>query len=146
MSTEEVIEATATPAEGKAKGGAIQIHSETPSLSIRNRPVMPSNIDVIGTIQSSGIRPIEASHMAVYGTILNGRPISASNLRVAEMLPGNSPIFYSDFHSVESLELAGHRPVMESEPGLMSAEMLLGNRPIFSNTVDDAPALMGFID
>lgn len=149
MSNADVIEATATPAEGEGSANsqssvAIEILNP-PSLSAGNRPVMSDDFEVAGTIQSSGIRPIEASHMEVFGTILNGRPISTSNLRVAEMMPGNRPIFYSDFHSVEGSETMG-RPVMASEPGLLSAEMLLGNRPVFSNAIDDAANLMGFID
>ncbi|BAS58128.1 hypothetical protein Q2T42_27020 [Leptolyngbya boryana CZ1] len=144
MSNADVIEATATPAEGN--GSAIEIRSDVPSLSIWNRPVMPSDIEIVGTITSSGERPIEASHLAVFGTILNGRPILASNLKVAEMLPGNRPIFYSDFHSVSALTLAGDRPVMASASGLMHAEKLPGDRPIFTNDVDDPSTLMGFID
>ncbi|MCU0550755.1 MAG: hypothetical protein MUC48_15510 [Leptolyngbya sp. Prado105] len=144
MSKPEVIEATATPAEGN--GSAIEIRSDVPSLSIWNRPIMPNDVEFVGSITSSGERPIEASHLAVFGTILNGRPILASDLKVAEMLPGNRPIFYSDFHSVSALTLAGDRPVMASAPGLMHAEKLPGDRPIFSNDTDDASTLMGFID
>lgn len=143
MSNAEVIEATATPAEGN--GSAIEILSDLPSLSAGNRPVMSDDFEMAGTIQSSGIRPIEASHLAIYGTILNGRPIMSSSLKVAEMLPGNRPIFYSDFHSVEGSETFG-RPVMASEPGLLSADRHMGDRPVFSNEIDDASSLMGFID
>lgn len=142
MSTPEVIEATATPAEGD--GGALEILS-LPSLSASNRPVMSDDFEVAGTIQSAGVRPIEASHLAIYGTILNGRPIMSSSLKVAEMLPGNRPIFYSDFHSVEGSETFG-RPVMASEPGLLSADRHMGDRPVFTNDLDDSTALMGFID
>jgi hypothetical protein len=140
MSNPEVIEATATPAEG-----AIQLHEQT-SLSIWNRPVMPSDIEVVGTIQSAGIRPIEASHLAVFGTILNGRPILSSSLRVAEMLPGGRPIFFSDFQGVEGAELPGGRPIMASEAGLLAASTLPGGRPIFSNAIDNPITLMGFLD
>jgi hypothetical protein len=145
MSNPEVIEATATPAEGETKNGAIQIR-EAMSLSIWNRPVMPSDIEVVGEIQSAGTRPIEASHLAVFGTILNGRPILSSSLKVAEMLPGGRPIFFSDFHGVEGAELPGGRPIMVSQPGLLAASTLPGGRPIFSNDVDDALTLMGYID
>ncbi|MEP0917769.1 hypothetical protein NC981_13130 [Leptolyngbya sp. DQ-M1] len=142
MSNPELIEATATPAEGN--GSALEILS-LPSLSAGNRPIMSDDFEVAGTIQSAGIRPIEASHMAIYGTIMNGRPIMSSNLKVAEMLPGNRPIFYSDFHAVEGSETLG-RPVMASEPGLLSANRHMGDRPVFSNDLDDSTALMGFID
>ncbi len=144
MSKPDVIDATATT-ESEGSSGAIQLHQQ-PSLSIANRPVMPSDIEIAGTIQSSGIRPIEASHMDVYGTILNGRPISASHLKVAEMLPGNRPVFYSDFHAAEGMDYFNGRPVMMSEPGLLEASSLPGGRPIFSNAIDDAPTLMGFLD
>ncbi|MBD1842209.1 hypothetical protein H6F89_02045 [Cyanobacteria bacterium FACHB-63] len=142
MSNSELIEATATPAEGN--GGAIEILS-LPSLSAGNRPIMSDDFEVAGTIQSAGIRPIEASHMAIYGTIMNGRPVMSSSLKVAEMLPGNRPIFYSDFHAVEGSETFG-RPVMASEPGLLSADRHMGDRPVFSNDLDDSTTLMGFID
>lgn len=146
MSTPEVIDATATASDAEAnKGGAIAVREQF-SLSIWNRPVMPSDIEVVGEIQSSGIRPIEASHLAVFGTILNGRPILSSNLKVAEMLPGNRPIFFSDFQSVSALTLSGDRPVMASAAGLMTAEKLPGDRPIFSNDIDNPLELMGYID
>ncbi|MBD2080568.1 hypothetical protein [Leptolyngbya sp. FACHB-17] len=143
MSNSELIEATATPAEGK-DGGALEILS-LPSLSAGNRPIMSDDFEVAGTIQSAGIRPIEASHLAIYGTIMNGRPVMSSSLKVAEMLPGNRPIFYSDFHAVEGSETFG-RPVMASEPGLLSADRHMGDRPVFSNDLDDSTTLMGFID
>jgi hypothetical protein len=146
MSTPDVIEATATPAKGDTKNGAIQIHQEAMSLSIWNRPVMPSDIEIVGEIQSAGTRPIEASHLAVFGTILNGRPILSSSLKVAEMLPGGRPIFFSDFHGVEGADLPGGRPIMVSQPGLLAASTLPGGRPIFANDADDALTLMGYID
>ncbi|MGV0024040.1 hypothetical protein [Phormidesmis priestleyi] len=141
MST-EVIDATSEAAESKE--GAIQLHRQ-PSLSIWNRPIMPDDLEVVGTIQSSGIRPIAASHLAIYGTLMGGRPIEANALRVADMV-GDSPIFYNDVEMIEGDNGIFGRPIMVSDPALMNAEEGFGSRPIASNQIDDPRALMGFID
>jgi hypothetical protein len=135
-----------TPAsKRKAKAGAIQL-SQQPGLAVWQLPVMSSDLEIAGTILDGGVRPIAASHLDVYGTILNNRPVMSSHLKIFEMLPGDRPVFYSDIHMVESEELPGHRPVMVSDPALLNASTLPGNRPIASNNIDDAPTLMGFID
>jgi hypothetical protein len=143
---EPVVEPTTPATKRKAKAGAIQLSQQQPSLAVWNRPVMASEIEVAGTIQVAGVRPIAASHLDVYGTILNNRPIMSSPLRLFEMLPGARPVFYSDIHMVEGEGYPGERPVMVSDPALLNASTLPGNRPIASNEIDDAPTLMGFID
>ncbi|WP_421659185.1 hypothetical protein [Leptothermofonsia sp. ETS-13] len=146
MATDNVVKITARPVQGEAgqKEGAIQLRQ--PSLTVWNRPVMPSEVEVVDTITVAGVRPIAASHLQVYASYLNGRPIVASNLKVAELLPGDRPIFESDFRVVEGAILPGDRPIMASDPKLLSASRLPGNRPIASNEIDDAATLMGFID
>ncbi|NJR51029.1 MAG: hypothetical protein HC780_17080 [Leptolyngbyaceae cyanobacterium CSU_1_3] len=141
MST-EVIDVTSEAADSPE--GAIQLHSQ-PSLSIWNRPIMSSEMEVVGTIQSAGIRPIAASPMAIYGTLMGGRPIEANGLRVADMV-GDSPIFYSEVQMIEGESGIFGRPIMVSDPALMNSEAGYGGRPIASNAIDDARSLMGFID
>jgi hypothetical protein len=141
MST-EVIDVTSEAAESKE--GAIQLHRQ-PSLSIWNRPIMPDDMEVVGTIQSAGIRPIAASHLSIYGTLMGGRPIESNALKVADMV-GDSPIFYNDVQMIEGDNGIFGRPIMVSDPALMNAEAGYGSRPIASNQIDDPRALMGFID
>jgi hypothetical protein len=106
---------------------------------------MATEIEFAGTIISAGERPVGASHMEIFGTILNGRPIEASHLIVADMT-GSSPIFASNFKSVEGLDLPGGRPVMASSADLLTASYLPGGRPIASNDIDDSEFLMGYLD
>lgn len=145
MSQIEPIAESTPPAKRKPKAGAIQLSQPT-HLAVWDLPVMSSDLEIAGTIQDGGVRPIAASHMDIYGTIGANRPVIASHLKVFEMLPGDRPVFYSDIHMVESEEYPGQRPVMVSDPALLNASTLPGNRPVASNTIDDAPTLMGFID
>jgi hypothetical protein len=144
--SKETIKADPKPAKATAKPAAkSSIARQTSSSSIWNSPVMTSQIEVVGTLQMAGQRPVTASNMAIFGTILNGRPIEASNLKLYDQT-GSSPIFFSDFHAVEGLDLPGGRPVMASSAGLMAAMTLTGGRPVFSNEADDAGDMMGYID
>ncbi|MFM7449540.1 MAG: hypothetical protein ACKO24_13205 [Leptolyngbyaceae cyanobacterium] len=145
MPSDNVVKITARPVQEEQKG-EMQLHQ--PTTMVWNRPVMPSEIEVKETIVVAGVRPIEASHLALFGSFLNGRPIAASPIQVAEMLPGDRPIFVSEFHMVEGLTLPGERPVMVSDPQLMQASVLPGGRPIASNDIiDPEPAtLMGYLD
>lgn len=138
----KVIDVDSEAAESKE--GAIQLHRQ-PSLSAWNRPIMPDEMEVVGTIQSSGVRPIAASHLAVYGTLMGGRPIEANALKIADMV-GDSPIFYNDVEMIEGDNGIFGRPIMVSDPALMNAEEGFGSRPIASNQIDDPLALMGYID
>lgn len=118
-----------------------------PMGSIWNRPVAPSQIEVVESITVAGVRPIAASHLDIYGTILNGRPIMASHIHVSELtVPGQRPIFASDLEIRDDLSLPGGRPVFASDAALMHATLLPGGRPIASNEIDDSETLMGFLD
>ncbi len=139
----DVIDVTPEAEKKAEKKGAIALHKQ-PSLSVWNRPVMSSDIEIAGTIQDGGIRPIGASHLEIVGTLLTNRPIMASHLRIFEMVD-KRPVFCDEIKMLESEGLYG-RPVMASDPDLMNDNMGFGQRPIASNNVDDAPALMGFID
>lgn len=144
MSTDGVVKITARPAQSEA--GAIALSQ--PVNMVWNRPVMPSDIEVSETMSVAGVRPIAVSHLELAGSFLNGRPIEASGLKVREMLPGDRPIFDSEFHMMEGAMLPGNRPIQASRPELMEASVLPGNRPIFSNEVIDPEpsALMGYLD
>jgi hypothetical protein len=144
MSTDGVVKITARPAQ--AEEGAIALSE--PVNMVWNRPVMPSDIEVAETMSVAGVRPIAVSHLELAGSFLNGRPIESSGLKVRDMLPGDRPIFVSDFHMMEGAMLPGNRPIQASRPELMEASVLPGNRPIFSNEViDPEPStLMGYLD
>lgn len=104
-------------------------------------------IEIAESFTSAGLRPIAASHLDVYGTILNNRPIMASSLQVVEYaLPGNRPVFASDLIVRDDLTLPGGRPIMASDPHLLESNWMIGGRPIASNEIDDSETLMGFID
>jgi hypothetical protein len=145
MSQEEAVKVEPKPAKAKAEAKRA-IVKQTPSLSIWERPIMASEVEVIGTLQMAGERPVAASAMGIFGTYLNGRPIQSSDLKIYDGLPGGSAIFLSDFHAVEGLDLPGGRPVMASPSGLLGSDRHFGDRPIFANDADDAAELMGFID
>jgi hypothetical protein len=139
------VTALSVKAAKKAEAGAIEV---SPSGSVWNRPIAPDSIDVIESISVAGLRPIAASNMEIFGTILNNRPIMASNLRVIDSnaLADHRPIFASDLIVRDDLTLPGGRPIMASDPKLLEASLLPGGRPIASNEIDDPEALMGYID
>lgn len=119
---------------------------EITALSVKPTTDDASN-GVAGMISVSGDRPIATSNLPIYGTILNNRPIMASNIKVLDTTPvGGRPIFASDLIIREDISLPGGRPVFASDPHLLQASLLPGGRPIASNDIDDAEALMGFID
>lgn len=144
MSTDSVVKITARPAQSEE--GAIALTQ--PTSMVWNRPVMPSEIEVAETMSVAGVRPIAVSHLELAGSFLNGRPIEASALKVRDMLPGDRPIFGSEFKMVDGALLPGNRPILASSPELLAASVLPGNRPIASNEIiDPEPAvLMGYLD
>ncbi|MGI0487995.1 hypothetical protein ACN4EK_21355 [Pantanalinema rosaneae CENA516] len=146
MSNDNIVKITARPiSEGETpEETSIRLHQ--PTSMVWNRPVMPSEVEVVETMTVAGVRPIAASHLELFGSFLNGRPIEASHLTVRGTLPGDRPIFNSPVHLVEGLMLPGDRPIMVSDPQLMQGSMLPGNRPIASNDIDDPASLMGYID
>jgi hypothetical protein len=104
-------------------------------------------IEVAESFTSAGVRPIAASHLEIFGMILNNRPIMASHLKVMEYaIPGNRPVFASDIVVRDELTLPGGRPIMASDPHLLQADLMMSGRPIASNEIDDSETLMGFID
>jgi hypothetical protein len=106
-----------------------------------------SEIEIAESFTSAGLRPIGASHLEIFGMILNNRPITASHLHVLDYsLPGGRPIFASDIVVCDDLTLPGGRPIVASDPSLLEASMITGGRPIASNDIDDSEALMGFLD
>lgn len=147
MSSDNVVKITARPVQSEAQGkqGSIQLHQQA-SLSGFNRPVMSSEMEVVETYSEAGLRPIAASHLQVYGTMLNNRPIACSSLRLYDTLPGSRPIFYSEIQMIEGTGLPGDRPIMVSPAALLEGSTLPGNRPIASNEIDEPDTLMGFLD
>ena len=146
--TATAIETIPAKATQKTKGASVMTEAETPKASAVTTATVPdSTLDVVGIIYSAGERPIGASSMHVFGTILNGRPIEASSLKLFEMLPGDRPVFANEVSYLPGVP--GGRPVLVSPPGMMHAELLMGGRPIFSNDDLSDPtgeALMGYID
>ena len=121
-------------------------HQQT-AIVLAGSPVMPSDLEIVGTILDGGIRPIGASHLDIVGTLGAGRPVTSSHLRIAEIMPGNRPIFFDEIKLIDDVDLPGHRPVLVSDPGLMGADLVLRQRPIFSNApIDDASSAMGYLD
>lgn len=137
--------------------------SKTGKLDLAQKPESDSNgreesglvvrsdvggeIEVAQSYNEAGLRPIAASHMDIFGTILNNRPIMASHLKVMEYsIPGHRPIFASDIVICDDLTLPGGRPIIASDPHLLQASLLMGGRPIASNQIDDSETLMGFLD
>jgi hypothetical protein len=124
--------------------------TEITALSLATSPDYAAEkgaIEIAEMFSSAGDRPIGASHLHIYGTILNNRPIMASDIRVLDTtLVGGRPIFASNLEIRDDLTLPGGRPVFSSDPHLLEASLLPGGRPIASNDIDDAEALMGFLD
>ncbi len=102
-------------------------------------------LEVVESYAEAGIRPIAASHLEVFGTILNNRPIMASHLQVVEYA-GNRPIFASELVICDDLTLPGGRPIMASDARLMEASVITGGRPIASNDLGEGEGLMGYLD
>ena len=137
----------------KTKGASVMTQSETPKASAvvakaadSVKPAM--QLEAVTMFYSAGERPIGASTMQVFGTILNGRPIEASSLKVFDILPGDRPVFANEV-AYMNVGLPQDRPVLVSPPGMMHAQTLMGGRPIFSNedvTDPNGEMLMGYLD
>ena len=137
----------------KTKGANVMTQSETPKASAvvakaadSVKPAM--QLEAVTMFYSAGERPIGASTMQVFGTILNGRPIEASSLKVFDILPGDRPVFANEV-AYMNVGLPQDRPVLVSPPGMMHAQTLMGGRPIFSNedvTDPNGEMLMGYLD
>jgi len=137
----------------KTKGASVMTQSENPKANAvvakaadSAKPAM--QLEAVTMFYSAGERPIGASTMQVFGTILNGRPIEASSLKVFDILPGDRPVFANEV-AYMNVGLPQDRPVLVSPPGMMHAQTLMGGRPIFSNedvTDPNGEMLMGYLD
>jgi hypothetical protein len=129
-----------------AKSSKTAISSNTFSY-LGDRYVAPGDIEVAESFTSAGVRPVAASHLEVFGTILNGRPIEASPLQIMDYGMGQRPIFNTDLVIRDDLTLPGGRPIMASDEALLDAPLLMGGRPIAANDVDpESGTLMGYLD
>lgn len=119
------------PTHSKNSANKLEVQLYQPVPLPNNRPVVPSNLEVI----HSDYLP-------------NNRPISVSNLKVIESdsLPHNRPVFASAIAVVNSESLPNNRPVVASNLAIAKLGFLPGNRPIASNEIDDPEDLMGFLD
>jgi hypothetical protein len=132
-----------------AKGGKLDLAEKPESngraeagLALRNEPQ-----GTAGALEIAGTRPIASSHLEIYATILNNRPISASHQHIVSYsVPGHRPVFANEMAIREDLTLPGGRPVMVSDPKLMESSGLPGGRPIASNDTIEGESLMGFLD
>ncbi len=72
--------------------GAIQLAQ--PRIVFGNRPVTPSSLVVVDTMNQAGIRPIVAGTLKVIDTMhaSGDRPITSSNLVITGMLTQSRPI------------------------------------------------------
>lgn len=73
---------------------AAAIQVAQPKMVFANRPVTPSHLVVVSTMNQAGIRPIVAGTLKVQDTMYASgtRPIAASNLQITGMLTKNRPI------------------------------------------------------
>lgn len=146
----ETTEKTTDKGHGRPEMAALSLKTEPQPASkgaLQLRSGENSSIEVVELFSEAGLRPIAASHMHIYGTILNNRPIMSSDLRVVDISAvGHHPIFASDLVVRDDLMLPGGRPVFASDPQLLEATQLPGGRPIASNDLGEAEALMGYID
>ena len=138
-------------ANGNSEAGLV-VRSEAsdkgelqPAGFLGDRPIAQNEFEIAELFSEAGLRPIGASNLSVFSTILNDRPIVATNLRVVEYV-GSRPIFASDVIVRDDLTLPGGRPIVASDPHLLEASLLPGGRPIASNEIDDPIALMGYLD
>lgn len=119
--------------------------ASTITIAGGQRPIMESTLQVK---EMFGNRPIFASDLQIYETVNDCglRPILVSPFQIVGSLDaaGHRPIGANDFEMVGTINVSGIRPIGVST--LHVTEMLTEKRPIASNDIDDAPALMGYID
>ena len=73
---------------------AAAIQVAQPKMVFANRPISPSNLVVVDTMNQSGIRPIVATSLNIQDTLYasGARPITSSTLAITGMLTQNRPI------------------------------------------------------
>lgn len=139
-------EKTANGGANPAKAGKLELASKPEPPTETGLAVHESGeLEVAESYSEAGVRPIEVSHLEVYGMILNNRPVSASHLQVVEYV-GSRPIFASELVICDDLTLPGGRPIVASDPRLMDANLITGGRPIASNDIGDGELMMGYLD
>lgn len=140
---EAIAETAAETTSGS--GHAIELKS---SRALAGRPISSDGVEIVDTMSFSGIRPIGASHLDVYDTLMGGRPIEANHLSVVDTdsLPGHRPVFANELTVVDVDTLPGHRPVAASPGELMEGSTLPNNRPIARNDIFDPTGMMGYLD
>jgi len=133
---------SATPSHGHA----IELKG---SRALAGRPVgNDDSVEIVDTMSFSGIRPIGASHLDIYDTMMGGRPIEANHLAIAhtDTLPGHRPVFTNELAVTDDDTLPEHRPIVSSPGELMEGSSLPNNRPVARNDIFDAEGLMGYLD
>lgn len=137
---------TANGGASAAKAGKLELASKPEPAAEAGLTIHEEGeLEIAESYSEAGIRPIGVSHLEVYGTILNNRPVSASHLQVIEYI-GNRPIFASEIVVCDALTLPGGRPIVASDSRLMEANLITGGRPIASNDIGDGEVLMGYLD
>ncbi|MGK7925198.1 MAG: hypothetical protein AB4290_08120 [Spirulina sp.] len=90
--------------EGEATG--IQVYQNSFPLP-QNRPVEPSHLNVVGTYNSMGERPVISSGLEVSSSIVvsGNRPITKSHLAISETykVMGNRPVAPNDVEDIATL-------------------------------------------
>ena len=77
-------------------------------------------------------RPIEPSHLEVvrtYSTVGSNRPVTKGTMEISN-----------------TLTISGNRPIAVGGLQISESHIIMGNRPVASNEIDDAAALMGYLD
>ena len=97
--------------------------------------------------------PLAVQQPAASGALslktVGNRPVSSSNLRVAETFSTvgtNRPIAAGDLQVVSTMKASGNRPISSSGLAISTTYSVMGNRPVASNEIDDSETLMGYID
>lgn len=105
--------------------------STTPSGRVNNARIVASDVELHGTYN-------------LFGT----RPIVASNLQVSNMInsAGVRPIATSDLQVSDTINLLGIRPIAVSEINVSKTLTTSGVRPIAANTSEKVDYLMGYLD
>ncbi|WP_204102690.1 MULTISPECIES: hypothetical protein [Spirulina sp. CCY15215] len=107
--TVTVKEAPANKAEDQKSAedaAGIQVYQKSFPLP-QNRPIEPSHLDVVGTYNSMGERPITSTGFEISSSIVisGNRPIAKSNLDISETynVMGNRPVAPNDFEDIATL-------------------------------------------
>ncbi|MGB3613081.1 MAG: hypothetical protein WBA10_04745 [Elainellaceae cyanobacterium] len=145
--TEAPPETNGAPESAKSSNGhAIELKG---SRALAGRPIgHDDNVEIVDTMSFSGIRPIGASHLDIYDTMMGGRPIEANHLAIvhSDTLPGHRPVFANQLSVIDDDTLPEHRPIMSSPGELMEGSSLPNNRPIARNDIFDVEGIMGYLD